>query len=229
VNRTDRLHAIGEALRRGGRRGRTADSLAAEFEVSTRTIKRDLASLMAQGLPMWARTGPGGGYVLDERGSLPPVNLTAAQAVALSAAVAVASGAPFGDAARAATRKVLDVVDPATRSRAQALAKRVWVDVGPGAPRRIMTALEGALAEQVTVNLTYEDSDGRVTRREVEPMIFALAGGRWYLVGWCRLRRDVRWFRLERVKGAVATRTASPPRAVSTIGTPPPSAHTVET
>jgi Predicted transcriptional regulator len=92
-----------------------------------------------------------------------------------------------------------------------------------------MTALEGALAEQVTVNLTYEDSDGRVTRREVEPMIFALAGGRWYLVGWCRLRRDVRWFRLERVKGAVATRTASPPRAVSTIGTPPPSAHTVET
>jgi len=68
VNRTDRLHAIGEALRRAGRRGRTADSLAAEFEVSTRTIKRDLASLMAQGLPMWARTGPGGGYVLDERG-----------------------------------------------------------------------------------------------------------------------------------------------------------------
>ena len=66
---------------------------------------------------MWARTGPGGGYVLDERRSLPPINLNAAQAVALSAAVVASSGAPFGDAARAATRKVLDVLDPATRSR----------------------------------------------------------------------------------------------------------------
>ena len=229
MNRTDRLHAIGEALRRAGRRGRTADSLADEFEVSTRTIKRDLASLTAQGLPMRARTGPGGGYVLDERGSLPPVNLTAAQVVALSAAVAASSGAPFGDAARAATRKVLDVVDPDTRSRAQALAKRVWVDVGPGAPRRIMTALEAALAGRVTVHLTYVDAAGRATRREVEPMIFALADSRWYLVGWCRLRRDIRWFRLERVQQAVATRTACPQRPVATIGTPPPSARTVET
>ncbi|MDV3221249.1 helix-turn-helix transcriptional regulator [Intrasporangium sp.] len=228
MNRTERLHGLTEALRRAGRHGRTSESLAAEFEVSVRTVKRDLAALMTQGLPMWARTGPGGGYVLDERTSLPPVNFSAAQAVALCAAVAASSGAPFADSARSATRKVLDTVDPSTRARARSLTDRVWVDVGPGAPRRVMTALEGALTEQVTVNLVYEDGAGRVTRREVEPMIFALTGGRWYLVAWCRLRRGVRWFRLERVSRAVATRTACPERPVSAIGPPPPSARTVE-
>lgn len=91
-----------------------------------------------------------------------------------------------------------------------------------------MTALEGALAEQVTVNLTYEDGAGRVTRREVEPMIFALTGGRWYLVAWCRLRRAVRWFRLERVSRAAATRTPCPGRPIDAIGPPPASARTVE-
>jgi predicted DNA-binding transcriptional regulator YafY len=228
VNRTERLHAIAEALRRAGRTGRTSDSLAAEFEISVRTVKRDLAALLAQGLPMWARTGPGGGYVLDERTSLPPVNFSAAQAVALSAAVAASAGAPFADSAGAATRKVLDTMDPATRARAHELTGRVWVNVGPGAPRPVMTVLERALTDQVTVNLTYEDRVGRASRREVEPMIFALTGGRWYLVGWCRVRRAVRWFRLDRVAAAVATRTGCPGRPIATIGAAPASARTVD-
>ena len=208
MNRTERLHALTESLRRAGRHGRTADSLAEEFEVSARTVKRDLAALMSAGLPLWARTGPGGGFVLDERTTMPPVNFSAAQALALCAAVAASDGAPFADSARAATRKVIDGLDPRSRERVRSLTGRVWVDVGPGAPRRIVSALERALAEQVTVNLRYSDSSGNLTRREVEPMIFALTDGRWFLVGWCRLRQDIRWFRLDRVIGATPTRRA---------------------
>ena len=179
MNRTEHLHALTESSRRTGTRGRTADGLAEEFEVTTRTIKRDLAALEAGGLPVWGRTGPGGGYGLAQGSSLPPVNFTAAQALALSAAVAVSTQAPFSDAARTATRKVLDVLDPFARRRATDLSHRVWVDVGPSAPRRVMSVLEEALIDQVTVNLAYTDAQGHSTRREVEPMIFTspAAGG----------------------------------------------------
>ena len=64
MNRTERLHAVTESLRRAGARGRTAQQLADEFQVTIRTIKRDLAALEAGGLPVWGRTGPGGGYGL---------------------------------------------------------------------------------------------------------------------------------------------------------------------
>lgn len=221
MNRTERLHALTESLRRASARGRTAQQLADEFEVTPRTIKRDLAALEEGGLPIWGRTGPGGGYGLAERSSLPPVNFTAAQALALSAAVAVATQAPFSASARAATRKVLDVLDPVTRRRASDLSDRVWVDVGPSAPPRVMSALEQALLDQVTVNLGYTDAEGRSTQREVEPMIFALTGGRWLLVAWCRLRDDIRWFDLSRIRTAAATRHACTGHHVNEIGTPP--------
>ncbi len=227
MNRTARLHAVTESLRRAGARGRTADQLAEEFEVTSRTIKRDLAALEASGVPIWGRTGPGGGYGLAGRASLPPVNFTAAQALALAAAVTVATQAPFADSARTATRKVLDVLDPAARRRATDLTHRIWVDVGPSTPRRIMSVLEQALLDQVTVNLSYTDAAGSRTRREIEPMIFAFTGGRWLLVAWCRLRVDIRWFNLSRIHSATATRRPCTGHHVSEIGTPPEQARPV--
>lgn len=68
-------------------RGKTAERLAREFEVSVRTIKRDLTALETSGVPLWSRPGPGGGYGIVEGGSLPPVALSPAQALALLAAV----------------------------------------------------------------------------------------------------------------------------------------------
>jgi predicted DNA-binding transcriptional regulator YafY len=227
VNRTERFHALAESLRRAGARGRTAQQLADEFEVTSRTIKRDLAALEAGGLPVWGRTGPGGGYGLAETSSLPPVNFTAAQALALWAAVAAATQAPFSGSARAATRKVLDVLDPAARRRAIDLAQRVWVDVAPSAAPRVMSSLEQALLDQVTANITYTDAQGHRSRREVEPMIFALTAGRWLLVAWCRLRNDIRWFDLSRIRNATPTRHTCAGHHMSEIGTPPELARPV--
>lgn len=228
MNRTERLHALTESLRRSGSRGRTAQQLADEFEVTARTIKRDLAALGAGGLPVWGRTGPGGGYGLTEVSSLPPVNLTAAQALALGASVSASAQAPFSDSARAAIRKILDVLDPATRRRATQLSKRVWVDVGPAPSRRVMSVLEQATVGQHTVNLIYADAKGQHTKREVEPMIFALTGGRWLLIAWCRLRNDIRWFDLSRIEQATATRNPCAGHHIDEIGIPPAEARPVD-
>jgi predicted DNA-binding transcriptional regulator YafY len=131
VNRTERLYAIAEELRRAGRTGTTGRRLAAALEVSERTIKRDVSALQQAGLTVWAQAGPGGGYVLDPSASLPPVNFTPGQAVAVAVALAtLPSGSPFAVDALAARGKVWDALAAGDRERANALAARVWVRQG---------------------------------------------------------------------------------------------------
>src|SRR3954462_2679284 len=84
MQRTERLFALAEYLR-GRRTGVTADALAARFEVTVRTIYRDLDALRAAALPVSAERGRGGGYALDRNYSLPPVNFTAREAALLVA------------------------------------------------------------------------------------------------------------------------------------------------
>jgi predicted DNA-binding transcriptional regulator YafY len=132
VNKTERLYAVAEELRRAGPAGTTGPRLARRLEVSERTIKRDVSALQQAGLPIWAQAGPGGGYVLDASASLPPVNFTPQQAVAVAVALAaLPPGSPFAVDAAAAQGKVWDALGPEARERATALAARVWIDHGP--------------------------------------------------------------------------------------------------
>jgi predicted DNA-binding transcriptional regulator YafY len=227
VNRTDRLHALGEELRRAGPRGRTAQRLAGWLEVSTRTVKRDVAALQQAGVPIWASSGPGGGYVLDAAATLPPVNLTPAQAVAVAVALAGAADAPFATDGRAALEKVLDVLGPQARAEAERLGGRVWVRGRPGDRRDPAPAVEQALARRRVVAIGYRDRAGTVSRRRVEPHLLASTGGHWYLVGWCRERDAPRWFRWDRIETADLTAETAPERDPAAYGTPPPDAHAV--
>lgn len=227
MKRAERLHALTEMLRRSGTRGCSAERLAREFGVSIRTVKRDLDALERSGAPIWSRPGPGGGYGLVAGGSLPPVSLSPAQAVALLAAVSAAREAPYADLAASAVQKVLDVLDPRTRARADELAGRVWIDAPPTASRRIRSALEEAMAEQRVVRLRYTDASGATTTRDVEPVLFACTDGRWFLVGWCRLRDAMRWFRVSRIDRASVTAMSCDGHTVDEVGTPPPNARPV--
>lgn len=225
MKRVERLHALSETLRRSGSRGRTAESLAAEFAVSVRTVKRDLAALERSGAPVWSRPGPGGGYGLVAGSALPPVSLAPAQAVALLAAVAAATDAPYADLAAAGVRKIVDVLDPRTRSRAEELAQRIWIDAPPSPSRAVRSALEEAMADQQVVRIRYTARSGDTTTRDVEPMIFAARGGTWHLIGWCRLRDAVRWFTVHRIERADVTTTPCAGHSIDEIGAPPPHAR----
>ncbi len=227
MKRTERLHALSEMLRRSGSRGCSAERMAREFDVSVRTVKRDLAALANSGAPLWSRPGPGGGYGLALGASLPPVSLSPAQAVALMAAVSAAPDAPYADLAAAGVRKILDVLDPRTRARADELADRVWVEALPSASRTIRSALEEGMAEQRVVRIRYTSGDGTTTTRDVEPVLFAATNGQWYLVGWCRLRDAMRWFTVSRVERAHVTKTACSGHTVDEVGEPPANARAV--
>jgi predicted DNA-binding transcriptional regulator YafY len=229
VNRTERLYAIAEELRAAGAAGRTGSWLAQRFEVSTRTIKRDVDALLQAGLPLWAQPGPGGGYVLDAATSLPPLNITGAEAAAIAVALAALPALPFAADGRSALSKVLAAMTPPERERAETIAARLWLRVPEQPPRAsVARALDEAVRRRQVVVLRYEDRDGAVTERAVEPVALAVTGGHWYLLGWCRLREAPRWFRAERIASAHLTAEPAPDHDAATLfGTPPDDARPV--
>ncbi len=227
MNRTDRLYAIVESLRLAGARGRTAEQLAAHLEVSTRTIKRDVSALQQAGRPVWAQPGPGGGYVLDAEASLPPVNITAAEAVSIAVALTAVRDLPFAADGRTALAKLLDAMPRAERDRARSVASRVWVrGSGHRRPRTART-VEEAVRRGVVLSIRFRGSSGATTAREVEPVLLALTGGHWYLAAWCRLRQDFRWFRTDRITAAHLTTEPSPRHDPAALGLPPDDAAAV--
>ena len=215
MNRTDRLYAVVEELRAAAPRPRTAADLAARFEVSVRTIERDIVALQEAGVPIWAQTGPGGGYFIDPSRTLPPVNLTPAEATAIAVALAVPGATPLAQAARTALHKLLAVMAGPDAEAARGLARRV-IAVGrpPSAASSVPAALERALVDARVVALDYEDKSGATTRRQVEPAGLVGIEDRWYLVGHCRLRGDTRVFRVDRVRNARVLDEPSPVRSI---------------
>jgi predicted DNA-binding transcriptional regulator YafY len=210
MNRTDRLYALVEELRAHAPRLVRATELAGRFEVTTRTIERDLLALQEAGVPIWAQAGPGGGYSLNVDTTLPPLNLTPAEAAAIATALAATRAMPFAEAGRSALQKLTGVMASAPRDTASRLVSHIRVAQGPGHSPASSTAevIQQALLDVVAVELTYRDFQSRETVRVVEPA--GLVGTRhgWYLAAWCRLREAPRAFRLDRI--AQATLTAEP-------------------
>jgi predicted DNA-binding transcriptional regulator YafY len=226
MNRTDRLYAVREELRRAGSAGRTAEQLSQTFEVSVRTIKRDISTLQQGGFPVWARPGPGGGYVVDAAASLPPINFTDAEATGLAAVIAAHRGQPFDGHARTALTKVLSAMDAQARERATELSNRVWIDHTDGpSDARVRRAIERALHEGLVVSLRYRDRHGDESSRRVDPVLFAHTRGTWYLVAHCRSREAIRWFRLDNVSAAHCTTERAATLPVECVGTPPATAE----
>lgn len=124
-------------------------------------------------------------------------------------------------------RKIVDALDPGTRERADELAKHVWVNSPPSASRPIRSAVEEAMAEQRVRRVRYTSRRGATTTRDLEPVMFAFTGGRWYVVAWCHLRDGMRWFEVSRIERAAVTSRKCSGHAVQEVGQPPPNARPV--
>ncbi len=231
VNRTDRLYALVEDLRAISPRRRSARELAARFEVSVRTIERDITALQESGVPIHAETGRTGGYSLDKRMSLPPLNFSPAEAVAIAVALGRSGAQPFGGQARSALRKVVAAMPGTEGELARELARRVLVaeprepagGIRPLGVAGVSGSIEEALLRRRVLRMEYADAKGTLTTRDVEPGVFLGGrGGLWYLVAWCRLRDDVRVFRFDRIAAAAVTAERCPERPLEGFATEVP-------
>ncbi len=212
MNRTDRLYALVEELRAVAPRPRSARWLALRFEVSARTVERDILALQEAGVPIYAEPGRTGGYTLDRSHTLPPVNVSPEEAVAIAVALDGLRGTPFHDAARSALRKVVAVMPADDATEAHRLAGRIRLMDTPVVD--VPAVVGRALAARRVLRFAYEDHNGARSAREVEPLAYVGSPARGYLVAWCRLRDGVRVFRLDRVTDPVATDEVAPERVL---------------
>ena len=218
MNRTERLYALVEELRARAPRTMRAVDLANRFEVSARTVERDLLALQEAGVPIWAQPGPRGGYGLNVDTTLPPLNFTPAEAVAIATSLAAAHSMPFAEAGQSALGKIAAAMATTSKETAMRLASQVRVVPGPGeAARNASMIVERALLDSVAIALHYRDAQDRESERIVEPAGIFGTGRGWYLAAWCRLRQGPRAFRFDRILDARLTSEAITPRALDTV------------
>jgi predicted DNA-binding transcriptional regulator YafY len=219
VNRTDRLYALVEELRARAPRTMRASDLAERFEVTTRTIERDLLALQESGVPIWAQPGPGGGYGLNVEATLPPLNFTPAEAAAIATALAATRAMPFAEAGRSALQKLSGVMASAPKSTASKLVSQIRVAQGPrsGPADNVGEVIQRALIDSLAVELCYRDFQAQETVRIVEPGGLVGTHRGWYLAAYCRLRQAPRAFRLDRISNARLTEEHFEPRNLDDI------------
>jgi predicted DNA-binding transcriptional regulator YafY len=207
MNRIDRLYALVEELRAAGPRGRTARQLAEHFEVSVRTVERDLSALGQAGVPLSSRQGRRGGYVLDRSMTLPPLNFTPREAAAVAVALSRSEHVLWARDARSALNKILAAMPERAVREARSTAEtvRLLVQPVPGPDAEIAEVIWRAVRENGVLRIRYVDAGSVETTREVEPQHVVVGPNGSYLTAWCQLRRDDRVFRMDRITAAERT------------------------
>ncbi len=202
MRRADRLFQIIQILRRSSRPV-TAQDIAAELEVSARTVYRDIADLIGQRVPI---TGEAGfGYILDDAFDMPPLMLTPdeIEAAVLGAQWVASRGDPvLAAAARDLVAKITSVVPERLRP--------FVADPSIGAPPRPpaspdlidLARVRSWIRDGRKVRLEYRDERGDVSNRVVWPVIVGFFEQTRMLAAWCELRQDFRHFRTDRVIAA---------------------------
>lgn len=174
-------------------RGRlTAAQLAAELEVSIRTVYRDVDALHAAGIPLYGEAGHAGGYQLLDgfRTRLTGLTTSEAEALFLAGLPGPANELGLGTAVATAQLKVAAALPPELRERAGRLPERFHFDA-PGWYRQpddvpALAAVADAVWRQHRLRVRYlRWADPREVIRTVEPLGVVLKGGRWYAVAMC--------------------------------------------
>ena len=205
MRRADRLFLIIHALR-GRRTALPARRLAETLGVSLRTVYRDVADLQLSGVPIEGEAGVG--YVLRKGSDIPPLMFNADELEALVVGtrfVRSFGGERLAQSAQAALLKIEAVLPPDLRQRSE--RSRIFAPTWRERMERasLIDRLHEAVVEHRVLRLDYADAASRASAREVEPLCLAFWGGAWTLGAWCRLRRDFRSFRPDRIAAFEAT------------------------
>lgn len=196
MRRTDRLFDIIQILRDGNLH--RAQDMAAQLEVSVRTIYRDMDTLAASGIPVQGERGAG--YMTTAQITLPPLNLTTEELEALNLGMAIVAEADDPGLKSAATSLAakIDAVLPAqTIAEADVWKFAVYPFADAARGFSQMPALRAAIAARQKLDVRYQSIDGTTTRRVLRPLHMEYWGRVWTLTAWCELRNNFRVFRVD--------------------------------
>ncbi len=204
---TTRVLTVLELLQSRHRMGGT--ELAERLEVDKRTIRRYITMLQDLGIPVETERGRYGGYRIRGGHRLPPMMFTDDEALAVVLGLLAArrlgltASAPDTEGALA---KIERVLPDALREQVRAVQGALSLDLTPAesAPTTgTVTLISRAITQRRPIWMRYTAGyDKGMTERIVEPYGIVYRAGRWYAVGFCRLRTELRCFRLDRIETA---------------------------
>lgn len=205
MNKTDRQLAI--LLELQHQKVVKAEQLAQQFEISIRTIYRDIQALCEAGVPIIG--APGQGYLLMDGYFLPPIGFTAQEAVALLVGMDFISQSlekDYSTAARSAKRKVQAVLPEVIQAEAKLISDTMkLIKHQPDqADKEALEQIRAAIIHRNKISFHYmksiAEADGnRASERTADPYGLTLFNGNWVVVAYCDLRKSIRHFRLSRM------------------------------
>ncbi|WP_338518564.1 helix-turn-helix transcriptional regulator [Alteromonas gracilis] len=199
MRKAERLNEIVHYLRRM-HRATTARVLADTFEVSERTIYRDIQDLMDTGIPITGEAGVG--YLIDKTYHLPPIMFDADEIEAIALGIGMVSNwtdDTFAEKAKSAYRKIqatltapmLHELTQISTFSAPSHYKIPW-EVN-------FTEVRECIRQKQFVSFCYIDLKERITKRTIRPLALISFSPVWLLTGWCEKRANFRNFRLDRI------------------------------
>jgi predicted DNA-binding transcriptional regulator YafY len=215
MRRTDRLFELIQILRDG--RLHTARDMAERLEVSVRTLWRDMATLIASGLPVEGERGVG--YILREPVTLPPLTLTPDEVQALTLGLQLVTRGADPSLTRAAESLLGKVTAVLPTRLLQGMGEETWVFPGAEAlaAARHLPALRQAIRLRERVVIGYVDGEGLASDRPVRPLVLEFWGRVWTLASWCEARGDFRSFRVDRITTLTPTGETFPDEPGTTL------------
>ena len=181
----------------------TAKELAEKFNVSIRTIYRDIRKLEEAGIPVY--TVEGRGYSLMDHYTVPPVQFTEKQANALVTAQHIVNQSKdisFINDFNEALTKIKSVFKSSVQEKSELLNDKLYVINWPYEEfsSDALSEIQLAITHFNYVEINYQKADDpEVSFRKIEPCAMYSAAHKWILVAWCHLRNDYRAFRVDRI------------------------------
>jgi predicted DNA-binding transcriptional regulator YafY len=199
MNRIERLTGILMLLQE---KPRTSEEIARHFEVSKRTILRDVQALSELGVPVIAREGAGGGYALPDDFFLAPLPLSAHEAFLLLLALSVITrlpDAPFPRERATLAAKLRAALPQADLPAAEDMLAAVRIDIPQREARApFLDALIAAAKEERWLRVTYRSRE-RHSTQHLLPFEVAMEGGFWYCRAYSYEREERRTYRVDRI------------------------------
>ncbi|NVO11004.1 MAG: YafY family transcriptional regulator [Bacteroidales bacterium] len=220
MNRFDRVSAILILLQT--KRWVTANEISERFDVSKRTIYRDLQTLQEAGIPIGAEAGKG--YFIVEGFHLPPVMFTPDEASSLILAgklIEKMADQSIGKGYNSALEKIRAILPEKEKTYLEKLDKGIEVFyssslISPDLAGNILSEIQRALANKLVVSIDYHSlhKDETITNRNIEPIVLCFYSMHWHLIAYCRLRGEFRDFRVDRIKKIALTNEIAPKREI---------------
>lgn len=199
MTKAERLFHLTNVLR-ARRSAITAEQLAEKFDVSVRTIYRDIQALELSGIPIDGE--PGIGYVLRPGNSIPPLMFDPDELQALLLGIKMVRAFTDEGLAKGASRaedKILAVLPDHLKRKASLQPYVIPVLERDQPKRELHERLRHCCEHKMKLRFSYSDTHQQITLRVIWPLGIVGWGENWTLLGWCELRQDYRNFRFDRM------------------------------